>query len=115
MRATVSVEHLVVDKVLYDFVNHEAIPGTGVQERPFWSGFSALVQALTPRNAELLRRRDELQSKIDAWHRQIPGAAFDPARYKAYLLEIGYLVPEKPPFAVDTAGVAPERAQIDPP
>src|SRR6266481_5097666 len=112
MRATVSVEHLVVDKVLYDFVNHEAIPGTGVQERPFWSGFCALVRALAPRNSELLLRRDELQSKIDAWHRQSPGAAFDRTRYKEYLLEIGYLVPEKQPFAVDTAAVDPEIAQI---
>ncbi len=112
MRATVSVEHLVVDKVLYDFVNHEAIPGTGVQERPFWSGFSALVRALAPRNSELLLRRDQLQSKIDAWHRQSPGAAFDRTRYKEYLLEIGYLVPENQPFAVDTAAVDPEIAQI---
>jgi malate synthase len=112
MRATVTVDHLGIDKVLYDFVNREAMPGTGVQERPFWSGFSALVRALAPRNTELLRRRDELQSKIDAWHRQYPGAAFDHSRYKAYLLEIGYLVPEKQPFAVDTAGVDPEIAHI---
>ncbi len=112
MRASVSIEHLAIDKVLYDFVNQEAIPGTGIQERPFWSGFSALVRAFAPRNAELLRRRDELQSKIDAWHRQHPGAAFDHARYKMYLLEIGYLVPEKPPFAVDTSAVDPEIAEI---
>src|SRR5882724_8061020 len=112
MRATITVDRLVIDEVLYDFVNHEAIPGTGVQERAFWSGFSALVGALAPRNTELLRRRDELQSKIDAWHRQYPSAAFDHARYKAHLLEIGYLVPEKPPFAVDTADVDPEIAQI---
>src|SRR6202140_3396777 len=112
MRATVTVDHLAIDKVLYDFVNHEAMPGTGVQERPFWTGFSALARALTPRNTELLLRRDELQSKIDAWHRQNPGAAFDHSRYKAYLLEIGYLVPEKQPFAVDTAAVDPEIAEI---
>jgi len=112
MRATVSIDHLVIDKVLHDFVNQEAIPGTGVQERPFWSGFSALVRALAPRNSELLRRRDDLQSRIDAWHRQNPGAAFDRARYKAYLLEIGYLVPEKQPFAADTAAVDPEIAEI---
>jgi malate synthase len=112
MRATVTVDHLGIDEVLYDFVNHEAMPGTGVQERPFWSGFSALVRALAPRNAELLLRRDELQSKIDGWHRQYPGAAFDHSRYKAYLLEIGYLVPEGQPFAIDTAGVDPEIALI---
>jgi malate synthase len=112
MRATVTVDHLDIDKVLYDFVNHEAMPGTGLLERPFWSGFGALVRALAPRNAELLLRRDRLQSKIDAWHRQNPGPAFDRSLYKAYLLEIGYLVPEKQPFAVDTGGVDPEIALI---
>jgi malate synthase len=112
MRATIGVDRLAIDKVLYDFVNQEAIPGTGIEERAFWSGFSGLVGTLTPRNAELLLRRDELQAKIDAWHRQFPGAAFDHARYKAYLFEIGYLVPENPPFTVDTAGVDPEIAQI---
>src|ERR1700730_4591533 len=112
MRPTVTVDHLGIDEVLYDFINHEARPGTGVQERPFWSGFSALVRALAPRNAELLLRRDELQSKVDGWHRQYPGAAFDHSRYKAYLQEIGYLVPEGQPFAIDTAGVDPEIALI---
>jgi malate synthase len=112
MRPTATVDHLSIDKVLYEFVNHEAMPGTGIQERTFWTGFSALVRALAPRNAGLLLRRDELQSKIDAWHRQYPGASFDRARYRAYLLEIGYLVPEKQPFAVDTDGVDPEIALI---
>jgi malate synthase len=112
MRATIGVDRLAIDKVLYDFVNQEAIPGTGVQERAFWRGFSELVGTLTPRNTELLLRRDELQAKIDAWHRQFPGATFDHARYKAYLFEIGYLLPENAPFTVDTAGVDPEIAQI---
>jgi malate synthase len=112
MPANVSVDRLKIDKVLYDFVNDEAMPGTQVQERAFWTGFAALVRALAPRNAALLRRRDELQSKIDAWHRQHPGAAFEHSRYKEYLLEIGYLVPEGAPFAVDTADVDAEIAQI---
>jgi malate synthase len=112
MRAIVSVDNLEVDKVLYNFVNHEAIPGTGVQEQSFWKGFAGLVRALAPRNAALLQRRDELQSQIDTWHHRHPGAAFDRSGYKAYLLEIGYLVPEKPPFAIDTANVDLEIAQI---
>jgi malate synthase len=112
MRESVSVDGLRIDKVLYDFVNTEAIPRTGVQTQPFWSGFAALVRAFGPRNTALLLRRDELQSKIDAWHRQYPGPAFDRSRYKAYLVEIGYLVPEKEAFAVDTADVDPEIAQI---
>jgi len=112
MSAKVSVAHIEIDRVLYDFVNQEAMPGTGVQEQVFWHGFADLVGALAPRNAALLSQRDQLQEKIDAWHRQHPGAAFDAARYKEYLLEIGYLVPEKPPFAVDTAHVDAEIAHI---
>src|ERR1700678_2650124 len=112
MRAIVRVGRLEIDKVLYDFVNQQAMPGTGIEERPFWSEFAALVAAWAPRNEALLRRRDELQSKIDAWHREHPGAAFDPSSYKAYLLEIGYLVPEKQPFAIDTANVDPEIALV---
>jgi malate synthase len=112
MRSTISVNQLGIDKVLFDFVNLEAMPGTGVQEQPFWRGFAALVQALAAQNAALLRRRDELQSRIDAWHRRNPGAAFDRSHYKAHLLEIGYLTPEQAPFSIDTADVDPEIAQI---
>jgi malate synthase len=112
MPARVSIDHLEIDGNLYDFVNHEAIPGTGVQEQPFWRGFANLVGALAPRNAALMSQRDQLQEKIDAWHRQYAGAAFEHTRYKEYLLQIGYLVPEKQPFAVDTADVDAEIAHI---
>jgi malate synthase len=112
MRATVNVDHLEIDKYLYDFVNHEVIPGTGVLEDAFWRGFASLVRALAPQNAALLQRRDELQANIDVWHRQHPGAAFDRPAYKAHLLDIGYWVPEKQPFSIDTANVDIEIAQI---
>jgi malate synthase len=112
MRATVSVEHLQVDKALYDFVNDEAIPGSGVQSAAFWKGFAALVFALAPRNAALLRRRDELQAKIDAWHRRNPGPGFSRTKYQAFLREIGYLVTEGEAFAVSTANVDAEIARI---
>jgi malate synthase len=112
MRTTVSIDQLKIDKTLYDFVNNEAIPGSGIQAPDFWHGFAALVRALAPRNAALLRRRDELQSKIDAWHRENPGPAFDRARYQAFLREIGYLVTEKESFAVSTAHVDAEIAHI---
>jgi malate synthase len=112
MRATVSLGDLKVDEALYDFVNDEAIPDSGVQAQEFWKGFAALVRALAPRNAELLRKRDELQAKIDAWHRQNPGPGFDRKKYKSFLGEIGYLVPEGTPFAVSTAKVDAEIAHI---
>src|SRR5271167_345466 len=112
MRATVSVQQLKIDKALYDFVNDEAIPGSGVEAPRFWAGFAALVRSLAPRNAALLRRRDELQSTIDAWHRQNPGPGFDRGKYKAFLREIGYLVAEQAPFSVSTANVDAEIAHI---
>jgi malate synthase len=112
MRATVGVDRLGIDKALYDFVCGEAMPGTGVEERPFWNGLAALLRDLAPRNAALLERRDELQSKIDAWHRRHPGAGFDHANYKAYLHEIGYWLPEKEAFSVGTANVDAEIAHI---
>jgi malate synthase len=106
------MDRLRVDKALYDFVNREAIPGTGVEEERFWSGFAHLVGALAPRNAALLERRDQLQSKIDEWHRRHPRASFDRSRYKAHLLDLGYLKPEGAPFTIDTARVDPEIAHI---
>jgi malate synthase len=112
MPATVSLGDLKVHKALYDFVNNEAIPDSGLQAQEFWKGFAALVRTLAPRNAELLRKRDELQAKIDAWHRQDPGPGFDRKKYKAFLGEIGYLMAEGTPFAVSTANVDPEIAHI---
>ncbi|MGO9946746.1 MAG: malate synthase G, partial [Steroidobacteraceae bacterium] len=112
MAATVTVGQLKIDKALYDFVNDEAIPGSGVEPRKFWDGFAALVPAMAPRNATLLLKRDELQAKIDAWHRQTPGPGFDHAKYKAFLKESGYLVAEREPFAASTANVDAEIAHI---
>jgi malate synthase len=112
MRATVRLDEIQVDKDLYDFVNSEAIPGSGLKVAEFWKGFGQLVRSLAPRNAALLARRDELQAKIDAWHRQNPGPGFNHAEYKALLTEIGYLVPEQEPFSVSTANVDAEIAHI---
>jgi malate synthase len=112
MRSTVPIDQLKIDKALYDFVTDEALPGSGVAPLKFWHGFAAMVRSLAPRNAALLRRRDELQSKIDAWHRTNPGVGFDRPKYKAFLREIGYLVEEREPFSVSTANVDAEIAHI---
>jgi malate synthase len=101
-----------VDEVLYEFVVGEALPGTGVEAAAFWSGFARIVERFLPRNAELLATRDRLQALIDDWHRQHPGAHFDPRAYRAFLVDIGYLVPEQSPFSISTAGVDPEIARI---
>ncbi len=102
---------LAVAAELVRFVEERAIPGTGVEATAFWAGFSAIVHELAPRNRALLKKRDELQEKIDAWHRK-NGAPVDLAAYKAFLTEIGYLLEEGPAFQVTTENVDPEIAAV---
>ena len=103
---------LQVDKELYDFINDEALPGTGISPETFWSGFDGLIHDLAPRNRELLATRDDLQAKIDAWYLEHRDQATDLPAQKAFLKEIGYLVPEGGDFTVGTANVDPEISTI---
>ncbi len=103
---------LQVDKELYDFINNEALPGTGVSPEAFWSGLDRLVHDLSPRNRRLLATRDDLQAKIDDWYQENRDQPIDLPDYKAVLQEIGYLVPEGGDFTVSTANVDPEISTI---
>jgi malate synthase len=103
---------LQVDTVLARFVEDEALPGTGVEAEHFWSGFAALLADFAPKNRALLARRDDLQARIDAWHVARRGQPHDHAAYKAFLAEIGYLLPEGPDFTIGTANVDPEIARV---
>ena len=103
---------LQVDKQLYDFINDEALPGTGVSPEAFWSGFDRLVHGLAPRNRQLLDKREELQRRIDAWYRENRDEPIDLPEYKAMLQEIGYLVPEGGDFSATTADIDPEISTV---
>ena len=103
---------LKVSKPLHEMIEKEALPGTGISAEQFWRGLSELVHELGPRNRTLLARRDEIQQKLDAWHQANPGAIKDMAAYKAFLTEIGYLVPEGPDFSIDTPNVDDAIATI---
>src|SRR5437879_1204568 len=89
-----------------------AAPGTGVSVDAFWIGLERIVKELGPRNSDLLHKRDVLQKKIDAWHREHPTDRFNPADYKKFLQEIGYLLPEGEDFQATTANVDAEIARI---
>ncbi|QQD21388.1 malate synthase G [Oceanospirillaceae bacterium ASx5O] len=101
-----------VAQALYDFVNEKAIPGTGIDAEAFWAGFDALVNDLAPKNKALLAKRDDLQAKIDAYHTERKGQPHNAAEYKAFLQEIGYLLPEGEAFEATTANVEPEIATM---
>ena len=104
--------NLSVERSLVDFIENLALPGTGISEDNFWHGLSSLVEQLTPENRTLLIKREELQSKIDSWHKARRNMPHDHEAYKSYLKEIGYLVEEKENFSVETENVDPEISTI---
>jgi malate synthase len=108
MTDRVSAGNLRVARVLYDFVNNEALPGTDIDPDSFWAGVDKVVTDLTPKNQDLLRRRDELQAQIDKWHRQRVIEPLDIEAYRKFLTEIGYLLPEPADFTITTSGVDDE-------
>ena len=108
----IQISGLAVDAALHDFIVKEALPGTGVSEQAFFEGLSALVRDLAPRNKALLALRDELQLKIDAWHKARKGQAHDPVAYKAMLQDIGYLRAAPATFAIKTQNVDAEIATM---
>ena len=112
MTERTTVGDLQVATCLYDFVNEEALPGTDIDQVHFWGAVNDILRDLAPRNRDLLARRDDLQSRIDAWHRERKGQDFDAASYKSFLKEIGYLVDEGGAFTVETDRVDPEISSI---
>ena len=101
---------LQVAGILADFIETRALPGTGLTADAFWAGAADIFGTFAPRNAALLAKREDLQAKIDAWHKDRAGQPQDMAAYKAFLTEIGYLVPEPAPFTVAPQNVDAELA-----
>ena len=110
MTERVTVGNLRVAPVLYDFINSEALPGTDIDPDTFWSGVDKVVADLTPKNQDLLARRDDLQAQIDKWHRARVIGGFSGEEYKQFLTDIGYLLPEPDDFTITTSGVDAEIA-----
>ncbi|MGE7816371.1 malate synthase G [Pseudomonas sivasensis] len=112
MTEHVQVGGLQVAKVLFDFVNNEAIPGTGITADQFWAGADKVIHDLAPKNKALLAKRDDFQARIDTWHQSHAGQAHDPVAYKAFLQDIGYLLPEAADFQASTQNVDDEIARM---
>ncbi len=99
---------LKVAAELKQFIETEALPGTGVDVAAFWAGFDTLVHELAPKNRALLAERDRLQAELDGWHRARPGPITNMGGYRAFLQSIGYLQPQPAEVSVDTANVDSE-------
>ncbi len=115
MATRVMKSGLAVDERLATFVDTQALPGTGLAADRFWAGFARAVGSLNPQIKTALVHRQALQTQIDDWHIARRGQAHDPATYRAFLQDIGYLEPEGADFVIETQGVDPEIATISGP
>ncbi|NNJ68825.1 MAG: malate synthase G [Boseongicola sp.] len=103
---------LQVDRLLADFIETEALPGSDVTADDFWSGLSTLAHDFGPRNRALLETRETIQTQIDDWHIRHRNQPHDHTAYTAFLKEIGYLVPVGDDFEITTANTDPEIASV---
>ena len=108
----VSVNNLQISEELLKFVNDEAIPGTDLDVNKFWKGFDDAVHNLTPINKKLLKKRDDIQKKIDEWHLQKKGSNFNKDEYFNFLKSIGYIAEDQGDFEIETANVDKEISSI---
>ena len=93
---------LQVARVLADFIERQALPGTGHDPELFWAGVAEIFARYVPENVMLLARRDAIQANLDDWHEARRGQPIDQAEYQAFLREIGYLADEPAPFEIGT-------------
>ena len=112
MTQRVQVNGLQIADTLYQFVAERVIPGSGIENQAFWAALEAIFTDLGPKNSALLAHRDELQAKIDTWHRTHAAHPVDQTAYKRFLQEIGYLLPPGEDFQITTANVDPEIAEV---
>ncbi len=101
-----------VDKALYDFINQDALPDTGIDQQKFWSDFNAIISKMVPINRALVAKREDIQAKLDEWYKCHNGTDYTIDEYKGFLEEIGYLIPEGGKFSVETSNVDPEIAMV---
>ena len=103
---------LKINTKLFDFVNNEIIPGTNIKSEEFWNNFGNIVHELAPINKKLIQKREDIQKKIDDWHKKNKGKELDKKEYLEFLKSISYIVEEKDDFNIETANVDDEIATI---
>jgi malate synthase len=112
MTQYVKIKNIQVAQCLHHFIDQEVLPHSKISATEFWNGFSTIIEKLTPLNRALLTTRDNLQAKIDNWHKDNFGDKFNFSAYKNFLKDINYLVPEVDDFSITTENVDPELATM---
>ena len=112
MSQRISKANLQVSQCLADFIEFEVLPDTGLNATDFWLRFSQIINNLAPENNQLLKTRDQLQDKIDQWHKNHQGDPFNFEQYKQFLKDINYLVPTVNDFKITTKNVDDELASL---
>ena len=103
---------LKVSKDLKDFLENEVLDGLDISSDHFWKSFEEILNEFSPRNKELLEKREDIQSSIDAWHIERRGSEHNHMEYKSFLEEIGYIAPRSEDFTITTSNVDPEIKTI---
>jgi len=93
------------DDILYDFVQNEILGGTDKNADEIFSILAELIETFGSNNAKLLEKREGVQGKIDqyykgkrlaGWSPTPENADSDAKEFETFLINIGYLVEEKP-------------------
>ena len=101
---------LQVSEELDKLISEKVCVNIDVEPEQFWNSFNEVVKEFTPRNKALLAEREELQTKIDNWHKE--NKEFDKETYKSFLKEIGYWVDTNEDFEIETTNVDAEISTI---
>ena len=103
---------LKINTKLFNFVNNEIIPGTNIKSDEFWDSFGKIVHELAPINRKLIQKREDIQKKIDEWHKKNKGKELNKKEYLEFLKNISYIVEEEDDFNIETLNVDDEIAKI---
>ena len=108
----IETENIKIAKPLYDLVEQEIIPNTGINTNHFWTSFGSIINDLEPDNRSLLNKRKDIQNNINSWHDNQKSKRFNIEEYKTFLKDIGYLTPDAPDFQITTTNVDEEISSI---
>ncbi len=108
----IKINSISVANELVSFVENELLKNTSIDVKHFWNGFEQSINKLVPKNKKLLKKREDIQNRIDDWHNKNKFENFDSLKYKKFLSEIGYIVSEKEDFKIETENVDREISKI---